>query len=48
LILACEWGPLKIFRNEKGKLVDWNPPITLARSEPETRNSKLETRNPKP
>jgi enediyne biosynthesis protein E4 len=29
LILACEWGPLKIFRNAKGKLVAWDPPVTL-------------------
>ncbi len=24
LILACEWGPLKIFRNERGNLTPWN------------------------
>src|SRR4051812_14832136 len=22
LVLACEWGPVKVFRNEKGKLLD--------------------------
>ena len=48
LVLACEWGPLKIFRNAGGKLTPWNPAVrfsfgsTLA-SSPETRNSKLET-----
>ncbi len=29
LALACEWGPLKLFRNEGGKLVAWDPPVTL-------------------
>ncbi|MEK7676811.1 MAG: FG-GAP-like repeat-containing protein [Verrucomicrobiota bacterium] len=24
LILACEWGPLRIYRNEGGKLTEWN------------------------
>ena len=28
LILACEWGPLKIFRNDHGKLSPWNPRVT--------------------
>jgi hypothetical protein len=30
LILACEWGPIRIFRNEHGRLVDWNAPVVLA------------------
>lgn len=25
LLLACEWGPLRLFRNEAGRLVAWNP-----------------------
>src|SRR6185369_10032378 len=29
LIVACEWGPLKIFRNQAGQLRDWNPPVSL-------------------
>ncbi len=29
LILACEWGPLKVFHNAGGKLVPWNPPVTI-------------------
>jgi hypothetical protein len=29
LILACEWGPLKIFRNAHGKLSAWNAPVKL-------------------
>lgn len=28
LVLACEWGPLHIFRNDRGKLVPWNPSLT--------------------
>src|ERR1044071_6366653 len=27
LILACEWGPLRIFRNDHGRLIAWNPEI---------------------
>ncbi|MDA1273194.1 MAG: FG-GAP-like repeat-containing protein [Verrucomicrobia bacterium] len=29
LILACEWGPLRIFRNKQGQLVPWNAPIRI-------------------
>ncbi|MEY2408972.1 MAG: hypothetical protein QOF48_1642 [Verrucomicrobiota bacterium] len=32
LILACEWGPLKIFRNVRGKLVPWNAPVRIQSS----------------
>ena len=28
LILACQWGPVKIFRNDHGKLAPWNPRVT--------------------
>jgi hypothetical protein len=27
LIVACEWGPLRIFRNEQGRLVAWDPAV---------------------
>ncbi len=27
LVLACEWGPIKLFRNEHGQLVPWDPEI---------------------
>jgi hypothetical protein len=27
LVLACEWGPLKILKNNHGKLAPWNPPV---------------------
>ncbi len=29
LILACDWGPLKIFRNQEGKLIAWDAPVQL-------------------
>jgi len=29
LIIACEWGPLKIFRNSRGTLVPWDVPVSL-------------------
>jgi hypothetical protein len=28
LVLACEWGPLRIFRNDRGSLSAWNPALT--------------------
>lgn len=28
LVLACEWGPIQIFRNQHGKLEAWDPPIS--------------------
>lgn len=28
LVLACEWGPLRIFRNDHGRLSPWNLPVT--------------------
>jgi enediyne biosynthesis protein E4 len=27
LILACDWGALRVFKNQKGRLVPWNPPV---------------------
>ncbi len=27
LVLACEWGPLRIFRNHQGRLTAWDPPV---------------------
>ena len=35
LILACEWGPVRIFRNEHGSLTPWNPPVQLSPSNPQ-------------
>ncbi|HKS36296.1 MAG TPA: VCBS repeat-containing protein, partial [Verrucomicrobiae bacterium] len=31
LVLACEWGPVRIFNNERGKLVPSDAPVTLNR-----------------
>ena len=28
LVLACEWSPLKLFRNQRGHFTPWNPPVT--------------------
>jgi hypothetical protein len=28
LVLACEWGPLRVFHNERGTLRAWNPNVT--------------------
>ena len=38
LITACEWGPLRIFKNDRGKLSDWNPAVSLD-SQPSTLNT---------
>jgi hypothetical protein len=27
LVLACEWGPVRLFRNDHGQLVGWDPPL---------------------
>jgi hypothetical protein len=29
LILACEWGPLRVFRNDRGILKPWDAPVVL-------------------
>ncbi|MBM3837947.1 MAG: hypothetical protein FJ398_08270 [Verrucomicrobia bacterium] len=29
LILACDWGPIRIFWNQTGRLAPWNWPVTL-------------------
>ena len=39
LIVACEWGPLKIFRNSKGQFSLWNPrvlPLSTLNPQPST------------
>jgi enediyne biosynthesis protein E4 len=38
LITACEWGALRIFKNDRGKLSEWNPAVSL-NSQPSTLNS---------
>jgi hypothetical protein len=27
LVLACEWGPIRVFRNRRGELSDWDAPV---------------------
>lgn len=34
LVLACEWGPIHILRNDHGKLVPWDPPVTWPAGKP--------------
>ena len=33
LILACEWGPLRIFQNNHGQLSEWDPPVQVPGSD---------------
>ncbi|HXG48750.1 MAG TPA: VCBS repeat-containing protein, partial [Methylomirabilota bacterium] len=30
LVLATEWGPLQIFRNDRGRLIRWDAPVTTS------------------
>lgn len=34
LVLACEWGPIRIYRNERGLLTEWNAPVNVQHSTP--------------
>jgi len=43
LLLACEWGPILLFRNDKGRLAEWNPMLRWHDSTP--LNSQLQTLN---
>lgn len=27
LVLACEWGPIRVLRNEAGRFSEWDPPL---------------------
>jgi hypothetical protein len=44
LILACEWGAIQIFRNERGRLTEWNVPLILF----PTNLQQSSSLNPKP
>jgi len=33
LILACEWGPVRIFHNDHGRFTEWNPWVDLSKLE---------------
>jgi hypothetical protein len=47
LVLACEWGPVKLFRNDRGRLSPWNPSVTFTAqataAQLETQYAKLES-----
>ena len=30
LLLACEWGPVRVFKNERGQLKSWNAPVKFS------------------
>lgn len=34
LALACEWGPVRLFRNDYGRFRDWSPPLTWSAPPP--------------
>jgi hypothetical protein len=35
LVLAGEWGPVRIFRNARGNLTEWDPPLVWSRGSAE-------------
>ena len=41
LVLACEWGPIRVFHNNHGKLTEWNPPIQLPLSTKQTTLNRM-------
>jgi enediyne biosynthesis protein E4 len=30
LVLACDWGPVRVFHNDHGRLSPWDPPVTFS------------------
>ncbi|MBM3883050.1 MAG: hypothetical protein FJ387_25595 [Verrucomicrobia bacterium] len=36
LVLACEWGPLRLFRNDQARLSPWDPEVRLGSAPPES------------
>ena len=38
LVLACDWGSVRIFRNERGKFIEWPAPVSLLNSPLSTLN----------
>lgn len=43
LVLACEWGPLRVFRNQQGTLTPWDWPVALAANKQPTPGPKPST-----
>jgi hypothetical protein len=41
LVLACDWGPLKVFRNERGSLAPWDAPVVVSTNGQRSALSKL-------
>jgi hypothetical protein len=41
LILACEWGPVRIFHNDHGRLAEWNPPVDVSKLKLQSSNSQF-------
>ncbi len=41
LVLACEWGPIRIFRNEAGDFRAWDPPVRWGESTSSVPTSSL-------
>jgi len=44
LILACEWGPIRVFKNDEGRLTAWDPAISVPQLS--TLNPHLNTNSP--
>ena len=42
LVLACEWGPVRVFRNQQGRLEAWNLPVRVT-GEPGTTDHEPRT-----
>ncbi|MEW6157755.1 MAG: FG-GAP-like repeat-containing protein [Verrucomicrobiota bacterium] len=42
LILACEWGPLRLFQNHRGELKAWNPPLEWTAPRPQEPRKTLD------
>ena len=40
LVLACEWGAIRIFHNDQGRLIPWNIPLTLPQSSSDSASPK--------
>jgi enediyne biosynthesis protein E4 len=45
LILACDWGPIRIFRNERGQLTPWDPPVERRGEREKGREGERTSRN---
>ena len=41
LVLACEWGPVRVFRNQGGQLRPWDAPLEWAEAASQKRPGKL-------